>query len=455
VTVGELPVLEAGGPASCSTRWLREPSVCRHGGGRHGDPRVRPLHRRSCCRPSPRETRVVLGAPDRTYEHAPARSSLARWVSTGADRGARARAAAEQSLHPLMNVGSSATPATANLKSILAHLAQVAPRAGSRCTRRGDRAARCCGLSPPPTAPRALAARLPDHPGGDGTLCAGPDTQRAHTPILGVNSSGRLPEPRYLARPSTGPLDALGVRAMAPSRVAALAPSRRTSRAGAAPSRRAERRRRAQGGVARSPGSASPWTATKSARFRGRHRGGHAPPVPRLRAVGGRTDRRSSGRPLLGGHLPAYPGPSGRRRALDAAIKVEPIPPWTEDVPRLVDGLGRHHHGTASALVGNAPRIRCSLVRLARRLLRAQSRSKLQWGDLSDRGVSSAHGLRVRDPRRHRRRHTPLAPASRLTGRPGAAVHAWSIALALRSASARRPTCVAAERRRPSSRPAF
>src|SRR5438094_7196156 len=96
------------------------------------------------------ETRVVpLGAPDRTYEHAPRAQQLAEVGLTGSGIAARVRAlAAEQSLTHSCTSGSSATPATAISRTSSRISRRSRPGSASRCTPRRRSAA--SGRSPRP-----------------------------------------------------------------------------------------------------------------------------------------------------------------------------------------------------------------------------------------------------------------------------------------------------------------
>ena len=68
-----------------------------------------------------------------------------------------------------------------------------------------------------------------------------------------------------------------------------------------------------------------------------------------------------------------------------AAITVEPIPPWTEDVLVSFDGQVGTTMGTGERLVVKRAAHSVLLVRLGPEGFFARMRKKLQWGDLSDR----------------------------------------------------------------------
>src|SRR3989442_14558479 len=68
-----------------------------------------------------------------------------------------------------------------------------------------------------------------------------------------------------------------------------------------------------------------------------------------------------------------------------AAITVEPIPPWTEDVLVSFDGQVGTTMGTGERLVVKRAAHPVLLVRLGPEGFFARMRKKLQWGDLSDR----------------------------------------------------------------------
>src|SRR5207237_10532092 len=69
----------------------------------------------------------------------------------------------------------------------------------------------------------------------------------------------------------------------------------------------------------------------------------------------------------------------------NAAITVEPIPPWPEDVLVSFDGQVGTTMGTGERLVVKRAAHSVLLVRLGPEGFFARMRKKLHWGDLSDR----------------------------------------------------------------------
>src|SRR5216110_3518053 len=73
------------------------------------------------------------------------------------------------------------------------------------------------------------------------------------------------------------------------------------------------------------------------------------------------------------------------RSPSNAAIAVEPIPPWTEEVLVSFDGQVGTTMSTGERLVVKRAAHPVLLVRLGPEGFFARMRKKLQWGDLSDR----------------------------------------------------------------------
>src|SRR5205814_80491 len=128
---GELPVPETGGPRAARRVAARSPAAG-HRGRRHGNQRVRRLPVRPGTSRRPGDPRRP---PRRPRPHLRARAPCAaarRGRSHRVrDRGAGACAGRGAVAHPLMNVGVVGNPSYRDLKNILAHLAQVAPRVGA------------------------------------------------------------------------------------------------------------------------------------------------------------------------------------------------------------------------------------------------------------------------------------------------------------------------------------
>ena len=86
-----------------------------------------------------------------------------------------------------MNVGVVGNPSYRDLKNLLAHLAQAAPRLGLTLFTE-DRIASLWPAPPPPPLERAPSLDCLVTLGGDGTLLRGARTlDGANTPILGIN----------------------------------------------------------------------------------------------------------------------------------------------------------------------------------------------------------------------------------------------------------------------------
>ena len=289
-----------------------------------------------------------------------------------------------------MNVGVVGNPTYRDLKSILAHLVQVAPRLGLSLYTE-ERLAALWPEPPPAPPPLARAPRLDCliTLGGDGTLLRGARSlDGASTPILGVNL-GRV---GFLTTANSQTLDwaldALVRGAFATEARLALAPHIEDKQ-----------------GKSR----AEPVVLNDAIV----HKGGVAR-VIRLRvSVDGdevgqysadgivvSTPTGSTAYSLSAGGPIVVPGVDAivvtaicphtlavRPLVVPSAshVVVEPIPPWTEDVLVSFDGqIGTTMHAGDRLVVKRAD-YPVQLVRLGPEGFFARMRQKLQWGDLSDR----------------------------------------------------------------------
>src|SRR2546430_340956 len=126
----ELPVHEAGGPRAAG-RPAARPSPARHGGGRDRDQRLRRPARGSGRDGGPGGARrAARGARSHLRARAPRPAACGGRSHGRRDRRPGARARGGGIARALMNVGVVGNPSYRDLKSILAHLAQVAPRLG-------------------------------------------------------------------------------------------------------------------------------------------------------------------------------------------------------------------------------------------------------------------------------------------------------------------------------------
>jgi len=291
-----------------------------------------------------------------------------------------------------MNVGVVGNPTYRDLNTILAHLAQVAPRLGVSLFTEEQ-----IGPLWPPPAPPALD-RAPARQldclitlGGDGTLLRGArtlDTAPAPTPILGVNLGRVGFLTTATAQTLDWALDALVRRAYATEARLALAPFIENK----------EGKSRAEpvvlndavvhkGGVARvirlrvsvdgdevgqySADGIVIATPTGSTAYALSAGGPIVVPSVDAIVVAAICPHTLAVRPLV---LPS-----------DAAVTVEPIPPWTEDVLVSFDGqVGTTMRAGGRLVVKRAARP-VLLVRLGPEGFFARMRKKLNWGDLSDR----------------------------------------------------------------------
>lgn len=287
-----------------------------------------------------------------------------------------------------MNVGVVGNPSYRDLKSILAHLAQVAPRLGVTLFTEQD-----IGALWPPPAPRPLHGAPPLDClltlGGDGTLLRGARTlDGAGTPILGVNL-GRV---GFLTTATSESLDwaldALVRRAYSTEPRLALAPFIEDKQG----------KRRAEpvvlndavvhkGGVARviqlrvsvdgdevgqySADGIVVATPTGSTAYALSAGGPIVIPGVDAIVVAAICPHTLAVRPIV---LPS-----------NVAVTVEPIGSWAEDVLVSFDGqVGTTMRQGERLVVKRADRP-VLLVRLGPEGFFARMRKKLQWGDLSDR----------------------------------------------------------------------
>jgi len=288
-----------------------------------------------------------------------------------------------------MNVGVVGNPSYRDLKSLLAHLAQVAPRLGLTLFSES-------ALTPlwPAPAPAPIDGASPALDclitlGGDGTLLRGARIlDGANTPILGVNL-GRV---GFLttanAQTLDWALDALVRRAYVTEARLALLPS-----------------------IVDRDGTSRPEPVVLNDAVV--HKGGVARVVHVLLAVDGEevgqysadgiivaTPTGSTAYSLSAGGPIVLPTVSAivvtaicphtmsiRPLVVPATtvVSVEPIPPWTEEVLVSLDGqVSTTIHPGERLLVRRAERP-VLLVRLGPEGFFKRMRSKLQWGDLSDR----------------------------------------------------------------------
>ncbi len=287
-----------------------------------------------------------------------------------------------------MNVGVVGNPSYRDLKSLLAHLAQVAPRLGLTLYAE-DRIAALWPEPAPPLLDRAPRLDCLITLGGDGTLLRGARTLNgAGTPILGVNL-GRV---GFLTTATSQTLDwaldALVRGAYSTESRLALAPYIED-----------------RGGQSR----AEPVVLNDAVV----HKGGVAR-VIRLRVsvdgeevgqysadgivvatpTGSTAYSLSAGGPIVVPGVDAIvvtavcPHTLAVRAVVvpsTAHVAVEPIPPWTEQVLVSFDGQIGATMQAGDRLVVKRADHPVLLVRLGPEGFFARMRKKLQWGDLSDR----------------------------------------------------------------------
>ena len=289
-----------------------------------------------------------------------------------------------------MNVGVVGNPSYRDLKTILAHLAQVAPRVGVSLFTE-EQIGPLWPAPAPPTLERASRLDCLLTLGGDGTLLRGArtlDSAPVPTPILGVNL-GRV---GFLTTATSQTLDwaldALVRRAYVTEARLALAPFIENkdglSRAEPVVLNDAVVHK---GGVARvirlrvsvdgdevgqySADGIVIATPTGSTAYALSAGGPIVVPTVDAIVVAAICPHTLAVRPLV---VPS-----------DAAVTVEPIPPWTEDVLVSFDGqVGTTMRAGERLVVKRAARP-VLLVRLGPEGFFARMRKKLNWGDLSDR----------------------------------------------------------------------
>ena len=287
-----------------------------------------------------------------------------------------------------MNVGVVGNPSYRDLKSILAHLAQVAPRLGLTLFSEEQIA----GLWPEPApAPLHSAPQLECLVtlGGDGTLLRGARSLNgARTPILGVNL-GRV---GFLTTANAQTLDwALDVlvrRAYATESRLALAPfildKQGKSRLEPVVLNDAVVHK---GGVARVIRLRVSVDGDEVGQY-------SADGIVVATPTGSTAYALSAGGPIVVPGVDAIvvaaicPHTLAVRPLVvpsQASVTVEPIPPWTEDVLVSFDGQVGTTMQAGERLVVKRAEQPVLLVRLGPEGFFARMRKKLQWGDLSDR----------------------------------------------------------------------
>jgi len=289
-----------------------------------------------------------------------------------------------------MNVGVVGNPSYRDLKNILAHLSQVAPRLGVTLYTEEE----IGPLWPEPAPPPPPLHRAPQLDclitlGGDGTLLRGARTLNgAHTPILGVNL-GRV---GFLTTATSQTLDwaldALVRRAYVTESRLALAPFIEDKQG----------RSRAEpivlndavvhkGGVARVIRLRVSVDGDEVGQY-------SADGIVVATPTGSTAYALSAGGPIVVPSVDAIvvaaicPHTLAVRPLVvpsNAAIAVEPIPPWTEEVLVSFDGQVGTTMSTGERLVVKRAAHPVLLVRLGPEGFFARMRKKLQWGDLSDR----------------------------------------------------------------------
>ena len=287
-----------------------------------------------------------------------------------------------------MNVGVVGNPSYRDLNSILAHLAQVAPRLGLTLFTEEHIA----GLWPEPApAPLHSAPQLECLVtlGGDGTLLRGARSLNgARTPILGVNL-GRV---GFLTTANAQTLDwALDVlvrRAYATESRLALAPFILDKQGRSRPEPVILNDAVVhKGGVARVIRLRVSVDGDEVGQY-------SADGIVVATPTGSTAYALSAGGPIVVPGVDAIvvaaicPHTLAVRPLVvpsQASVTVEPIPPWTEDVLVSFDGqVGTTMHAGERLVVKRSEQP-VLLVRLGPEGFFARMRKKLQWGDLSDR----------------------------------------------------------------------
>jgi len=287
-----------------------------------------------------------------------------------------------------MNVGVVGNPSYRDLKTILAHLAQVAPRLGLTLFSEEQIAE----LWPEPApAPLHSAPQLECLVtlGGDGTLLRGARSLNgARTPILGVNL-GRV---GFLTTASAQTLDwALDVlvrRAYATESRLALAPFILDKQGRSRPEPVILNDAVVhKGGVARVIRLRVSVDGDEVGQY-------SADGIVVATPTGSTAYALSAGGPIVVPGVDAIvvaaicPHTLAVRPLVvpsQASVTVEPIPPWTEDVLVSFDGQVGTTMQAGERLVVKRSEQPVLLVRLGPEGFFARMRKKLQWGDLSDR----------------------------------------------------------------------
>jgi NAD+ kinase len=287
-----------------------------------------------------------------------------------------------------MNVGVVGNPSYRDLKSILAHLAQVAPKLGLTLFTEHQIA----GLWPEPApAPLHSAPQLECLVtlGGDGTLLRGARSLNgARTPILGVNLGRVGFLTTATAQTLDWALDVLVRGAYATEARLALAPFIQDKQGRSRPEPVVLNDAVVhKGGVARvirlrvsvdgdevgqySADGIVVATPTGSTAYALSAGGPIVVPAVDAIVVAAICPHTLAVRPLV---VPSQ-----------ASVTVEPMPPWTEDVLVSFDGQVGTTMQAGERLVVKRAEQPVLLVRLGPEGFFARMRKKLQWGDLSDR----------------------------------------------------------------------
>jgi NAD+ kinase len=287
-----------------------------------------------------------------------------------------------------MNVGVVGNPSYRDLKSILAHLAQVAPRLGLTLFSEEQIA----GLWPEPApAPLHSAPQLECLVtlGGDGTLLRGARSLNgARTPILGVNLGRVGFLTTATAQTLDWALDVLVRRAYATESRLALAPFILDKQGRSRPEPVILNDAVVhKGGVARVIRLRVSVDGDEVGQY-------SADGIVVATPTGSTAYALSAGGPIVVPGVDAIvvaaicPHTLAVRPLVvpsQASVTVEPIPPWTEDVLVSFDGQVGTTMQAGERLVVKRSEQPVLLVRLGPEGFFARMRKKLQWGDLSDR----------------------------------------------------------------------
>ncbi len=287
-----------------------------------------------------------------------------------------------------MNVGVVGNPSYRDLKSILAHLAQVAPRLGLTLFSEEQIA----GLWPEPApAPLHSAPQLECLVtlGGDGTLLRGARSLNgARTPILGVNLGRVGFLTTATAQTLDWALDVLVRRAYATESRLALAPFILDKQGRSRPEPVILNDAVVhKGGVARVIRLRVSVDGDEVGQY-------SADGIVVATPTGSTAYALSAGGPIVVPGVDAIvvaaicPHTLAVRPLVvpsQASVTVEPMPPWTEDVLVSFDGQVGTTMQAGERLVVKRSEQPVLLVRLGPEGFFARMRKKLQWGDLSDR----------------------------------------------------------------------